>query len=70
MFTACTVLNLWKQQEKFETARFELHQLLNQPTLRGVPLLVVSTCSPTMVISAVFEKKSLLNMRSRIEGVW
>ncbi len=31
-----------QQQEKFETARFELHQLLAQPSLTGVPLLVVS----------------------------
>ena len=30
------------QKEKFETARFELHQLLAQPSLSGVPLLVVS----------------------------
>lgn len=30
------------QKEKFETARFELHQLLSQPSLHGVPLLVVS----------------------------
>lgn len=29
------------QQEKFDSARFELHQLLAQPTLKGVPLLVV-----------------------------
>ncbi|KAF9013466.1 Arl8a protein [Cyathus striatus] len=28
-------------QEKFNTARFELHQLLSQPTLAGVPLLVL-----------------------------
>ncbi|TCD70147.1 hypothetical protein EIP91_004617 [Steccherinum ochraceum] len=28
-------------RDKFETAQFELHQLLNQPTLRGVPLLVL-----------------------------
>ncbi|KAI0770272.1 P-loop containing nucleoside triphosphate hydrolase protein [Fomes fomentarius] len=28
-------------QEKFETARFELHQLLSQQTLLGVPLLVL-----------------------------
>ncbi|CAK5270246.1 unnamed protein product [Mycena citricolor] len=27
--------------EKFNTARFELHQLLGQPTLNAVPLLVV-----------------------------
>lgn len=31
-----------QQQEKFESARFELHSLLNQPSLTGVPLLVVS----------------------------
>jgi hypothetical protein len=30
------------QKEKFETAKFELHQLLAQPSLKGVPLLVVS----------------------------
>ena len=30
------------QQEKFDTVRFELHQLLAQPSLVGVPLLVVS----------------------------
>jgi hypothetical protein len=29
------------QQDKFNTARFELHQLLSQPTLTRVPLLVV-----------------------------
>nr|AOC97517.1 Arf family protein [Volvariella volvacea] len=28
-------------REKFNTARFELHQLLGQPTLIGVPLLVL-----------------------------
>ncbi|KAH9922821.1 Arl8a protein [Epithele typhae] len=28
-------------KEKFETARFELHQLLAQPSLHGVPLLVL-----------------------------
>ncbi|KAI0712138.1 Arl8a protein [Earliella scabrosa] len=28
-------------KEKFETARFELHQLLSQTTLLGVPLLVL-----------------------------
>ncbi|KJA24056.1 hypothetical protein HYPSUDRAFT_200869 [Hypholoma sublateritium FD-334 SS-4] len=28
-------------QDKFNTARFELHQLLSQPTLTGVPLLVL-----------------------------
>ncbi|KAI0786806.1 P-loop containing nucleoside triphosphate hydrolase protein [Abortiporus biennis] len=28
-------------KEKFETAQFELHQLLAQPTLKGVPLLVL-----------------------------
>jgi len=28
-------------QDKFDTARFELHQLLAQPTLVGVPLLVL-----------------------------
>ncbi|KAH9854716.1 P-loop containing nucleoside triphosphate hydrolase protein [Lenzites betulinus] len=28
-------------KEKFETARFELHQLLSQATLQGVPLLVL-----------------------------
>ncbi len=33
------------QKEKFETARFELHQLLAQPTLHGVPLLVVRSPS-------------------------
>ncbi|KAI8969615.1 P-loop containing nucleoside triphosphate hydrolase protein [Trametes punicea] len=27
-------------KEKFETARFELHQLLSQPSLHGVPLLL------------------------------
>ncbi|VDC04490.1 unnamed protein product [Peniophora sp. CBMAI 1063] len=27
--------------ERFETARFELHSLLSQPTLAGVPLLVL-----------------------------
>ncbi|KAI6101932.1 P-loop containing nucleoside triphosphate hydrolase protein [Pisolithus sp. B1] len=27
--------------DKFDTARFELHQLLSQPGLTGVPLLVV-----------------------------
>ncbi|KAA1469833.1 Arl8a protein [Dentipellis sp. KUC8613] len=27
--------------DKFETARFELHSLLNQPSLAGVPLLVL-----------------------------
>lgn len=31
-----------QQKEKFETARFELHQLLAQPSLTQVPLLVVS----------------------------
>ena len=30
-----------RQREKFNTARFELHQLLHQQTLTGVPLLVV-----------------------------
>ena len=29
------------QHDKFNTARFELHQLLGQPALTGVPLLVV-----------------------------
>ena len=33
------------QKEKFDTARFELHQLLSQPSLSGVPLLVVSSAS-------------------------
>jgi len=28
-------------KEKFDTARFELHQLLSQPSLTGVPLLVL-----------------------------
>ncbi|EKM49531.1 uncharacterized protein PHACADRAFT_265067 [Phanerochaete carnosa HHB-10118-sp] len=28
-------------KEKFETVNFELHQLLAQPTLKGVPLLVL-----------------------------
>lgn len=36
------VLKALLQREKFQTAQFELHQLLGQPTLRGVPLLVVS----------------------------
>ncbi len=36
-----SIYNLALQNEKFETARFELHQLLAQPTLKGVPLLVV-----------------------------
>ena len=30
-----------RQRDKFETARFELHALLGQPALSGVPLLVV-----------------------------
>ncbi|KAH0832330.1 P-loop containing nucleoside triphosphate hydrolase protein, partial [Lanmaoa asiatica] len=29
------------RQEKFHTVRFELHQLLSQPSLAGVPLLVL-----------------------------
>jgi len=29
------------KRDKFDTARFELHQLLAQPGLAGVPLLVV-----------------------------
>ncbi|EPQ54941.1 hypothetical protein GLOTRDRAFT_42822 [Gloeophyllum trabeum ATCC 11539] len=29
------------QKDKFETARFELHNLLSQPSLQGVPLLVL-----------------------------
>ena len=29
------------QREKFNAARFELHQLLSQPSLAGVPLLVL-----------------------------
>ncbi|KAF8895407.1 hypothetical protein BD779DRAFT_1499339 [Infundibulicybe gibba] len=29
--------------EKFNTARFELHQLLGQSSLTGVPLLVASS---------------------------
>jgi hypothetical protein len=29
------------QSDQFDTARFELHQLLGQPNLSGVPLLVV-----------------------------
>ena len=29
------------QKEKFPSARFELHQLLSQPSLQGVPLLVL-----------------------------
>ena len=37
----------YSQKEKFETARFELHQLLAQPSLTAVPLLVVSV--PYMV---------------------
>ncbi|KAI0711196.1 Arl8a protein [Fomitopsis betulina] len=28
-------------KEKFDTARFELHQLLSQPSLSGVPLLIL-----------------------------
>jgi ADP-ribosylation factor-like protein 8 len=28
-------------QDKFHTVRFELHQLLSQPSLTGVPLLVL-----------------------------
>ncbi|KAJ7794171.1 Arl8a protein [Mycena olivaceomarginata] len=31
----------FSQPEKFNTARFELHQLISQPTLSGVPLLVL-----------------------------
>jgi hypothetical protein len=30
-----------RQRDKFETARFELHALLGQHSLSGVPLLVV-----------------------------
>jgi hypothetical protein len=30
-----------RQPDKFETAGFELHALLGQPSLVGVPLLVV-----------------------------
>ena len=37
------VNNVYFQSEKFDTARFELHQLLGQPNLVGVPLLVVRT---------------------------
>lgn len=29
------------QREKFEAARFELHSLLSNPVLAGIPLLVV-----------------------------
>lgn len=35
-----------RQRDKFETARFELHALLGQPALSGVPLLVVRGQSP------------------------
>lgn len=33
------------QHEKFEVAKFELHQLLQFPNLKGVPLLVVRSVS-------------------------
>lgn len=36
------------QKDKFETAQFELHQLLSQPNLNGVPLLVVCHLFSTM----------------------
>lgn len=38
------------QTEKFDTARFELHQLLAQPTLKGVPLLVVRPSAISLII--------------------
>ena len=43
MLSTGTVLTLKHnlQRDKFETARFELHALLGQPSLSGVPLLVV-----------------------------
>jgi hypothetical protein len=42
LFCICAFLfDAGAQHDKFNTARFELHQLLGQPTLIGVPLLVV-----------------------------
>ena len=38
----CHLLTSTLQKDKFNTSSFELHQLLSQPTLTGVPLLVVS----------------------------
>lgn len=41
--SCCAFLTLQRslQHEKFETCRFELQQLLAQPSLTGVPLLVL-----------------------------
>ncbi|KAI0304362.1 Arl8a protein [Multifurca ochricompacta] len=38
--TSSNSVHSW-QRDKFETARFELHALLGQPSLSGVPLLVL-----------------------------
>ena len=45
-----TSITLYLQSEKFDTARFELHQLLGQPNLTGVPLLVVCITSNLALI--------------------
>ena len=37
--------NISNQKEKFEVAKFELHQLLHFPNLKGTPLLVVRVFS-------------------------
>lgn len=49
------LLTFLAQRDKFNIARFELHQLIGNPTLSGVPLLVVRLCylfaAPKMIIT-------------------
>jgi hypothetical protein len=48
------LLTFLTKRDKFNIARFELHQLIGNPTLSGVPLLVVRLCcllAPKMLIT-------------------
>lgn len=54
------------QKEKFQTAKFELHQLLGQPSLKGVPLLVVSMHYTDYTLTTYCETQ--LGNKNDIEG--
>lgn len=51
------------QKEKFDTARFELHQLLSQPSLSGVPLLIV--CSASIIPGTAFLRTYIVAAREQ-----
>jgi len=53
--------------EKFGTARFELHQLLSQPSLVGVPLLVLGNKNDIDGHTSVKELISALDL-PKIQG--